>query len=273
MSMTALIAGVLIGQDLSSYVKKFTPEHKTKILLLGTYHFANPGLDLVKSKLDDHLSPKRQAEIEVVRDALVRFKPTAIALEWPKVDSETLTANYDSYLKGTLKPVANERVQLGFALAKMLNLKSVEAIDYTSGMDFAGMMKFASERGLQQESARFMATTSELGPILEKIQNENTVGETLRLFNSPLFDKFNQAIYVRMLEFTAGTDSKGAEVLAEWHKRNLIMMSYISQLAKKPEDRILVILGSSHTAFMREMWANSLDFELVDPLEYLPPEK
>lgn len=273
MSMTALIATIVIGQDLSSFVKKYTPEHKPKILLLGTYHFGNPGLDLVQSKLDDHLSPKRQAQIELVRQSLTKFKPTAIALEWPKADSATLNANFDSYLKGTLKPVANERNQLGFELAKRMNLKTVEAIDYSMGMDFAGMMKFAGERGLQAEAGRFMAAANELGPVIEKVQNENTVGETLRLFNSPEFDNFNQAFYLRMLEFTADKDSKGAEVLADWHKRNLMMMSYISQLAKKPEDRILVILGSSHTAFMREMWSKSLDFEMVDPLEYLPPAK
>lgn len=273
MSMTALIATVLIGQDLSSFVKKHTPEHKPKILLVGTYHFANPGLDLVQSKLDDHLTPKRQAEIEIVRQSLARFKPTVIALEWPKIDAAELNSNYESYLNGTLKPVANERNQLGFELAKRLNLSSVAAIDYEQGMDFAGMMKFAGERGLQAEIGRFMGATTELGPIIEKIQNENTVGATLRMFNSPDFDRFNQAFYLRMLEFTADKDAKGAEVLADWHKRNLVMMSYISQLAKNPEDRILVILGSSHTAFMRDMWSKSLDFELVDPLEYLPPAK
>lgn len=52
-----------------------------EVLFLGTYHFANPGLDVVKAEVDDVLAPGRQAEIEAVVHGLAGFRPTRIAVE------------------------------------------------------------------------------------------------------------------------------------------------------------------------------------------------
>ena len=54
---------------------------KAQVMILGVYHFDNPNLDYVKSNTDDHLSPKRQAEIAKVVELLAKFNPTRIALE------------------------------------------------------------------------------------------------------------------------------------------------------------------------------------------------
>ncbi|MFM9873501.1 MAG: DUF5694 domain-containing protein [Fimbriimonadaceae bacterium] len=243
------------------------------MLLLGTYHFSNPGLDLVKTELDDHLSSKRQSEIEEVRLTLAQFKPTVVALEWPKLDRDELSVRYQSYLSGSEKPAANERVQIGFELAKRMNLTSVEAIDYKSDMDFDGLFAFGKQHGLEAEIGTLMSMAGEVGQATEKTQKERTVGEILRLYNSREYEDLTNAFYLRLLDFTAGTESKGSEVVAEWYRRNLIMMSYIRSVAKKPEDRVLVILGASHVAFMRDQWRSSLDIEIVDPKEFLPLEK
>ena len=41
-------------------------KHSTKptIMILGSGHFANPGLDAYNYRMDDVLAPKRQSEIE-----------------------------------------------------------------------------------------------------------------------------------------------------------------------------------------------------------------
>ena len=50
-------------------------------MVLGTYHFGNPGQDLHDMKADNVLTPKKQAELADVAARLVRFKPTKIAVE------------------------------------------------------------------------------------------------------------------------------------------------------------------------------------------------
>ena len=91
----------------------------TEIMLVGTYHMSNPGQDLNNVKVDDVLTPKRQAEIVAVAESLARFKPTRVAVEWPEdISSE----RYAKYLAGTLPESRNEVVQLGFRLARAAQL-------------------------------------------------------------------------------------------------------------------------------------------------------
>lgn len=52
-----------------------------QVMVLGTYHFGNPGQDLHNMKADNVLTPKKQAELADVAARLARFKPTKIAVE------------------------------------------------------------------------------------------------------------------------------------------------------------------------------------------------
>ena len=54
---------------------------KPTIMILGSTHLANDGLDVYNTKMDDVRAPKRQREIEQLVEQLKEFKPTKIALE------------------------------------------------------------------------------------------------------------------------------------------------------------------------------------------------
>src|SRR5260370_16794190 len=56
-------------------------DKSSRIMILGTYHMNNPGLDSVNLNADDVLSERRQAQINELLDKLARFKPTKIAIE------------------------------------------------------------------------------------------------------------------------------------------------------------------------------------------------
>ena len=58
-------------------------KHQTKptIMILGSEHLANPGMDSFNRKMDDVLAPKRQREIKQLVTQLQAFQPTKIALE------------------------------------------------------------------------------------------------------------------------------------------------------------------------------------------------
>ncbi|MDQ2769179.1 MAG: hypothetical protein M3Y54_01595, partial [Bacteroidota bacterium] len=43
------------------------------LLLIGTFHFSNPGIDLVKTSTFDVLAPKPQAELEALTNRLQAF--------------------------------------------------------------------------------------------------------------------------------------------------------------------------------------------------------
>lgn len=94
--------------------------NKYTILLLGTYHMGNPGLDMHNVKSDDVLASQRQMEIYEVVDRLKRFNPTKIAVEALADEHETYNNQYLSYLSGEFTLGANEIHQLGFRTAANL---------------------------------------------------------------------------------------------------------------------------------------------------------
>ena len=54
---------------------------KIKVLLLGTFHFDNPGLDIAKYESANVLTAKRQEEIKEVITRLGNFNPDKIFVE------------------------------------------------------------------------------------------------------------------------------------------------------------------------------------------------
>src|SRR6266576_5647931 len=72
---------------------------RPEILVLGTYHMANPGHDIHNMQADDVLSPKRQQELTQLIEVLKRFHPTKIAIE-AEVGNQRVPQQYSDYLAG-----------------------------------------------------------------------------------------------------------------------------------------------------------------------------
>ena len=68
-----------------------TPE-PVEVMILGTYHFNNPGQDLHNARIDSVLTPDKQAQLESVAESLARFQPTAVAVERVASEVEALVA-------------------------------------------------------------------------------------------------------------------------------------------------------------------------------------
>src|SRR5258706_941390 len=106
-------AGVILGLLVAGSASA------TEVMILGTYHMANPGQDIHNLKADDVLVEKRQRELAAVAAGLAKFKPTKVAVESP-VDNgaPAKVAKYHDYLDGKLADSRNETVQVGFRLAR-----------------------------------------------------------------------------------------------------------------------------------------------------------
>ena len=71
---------------------------KPTIMILGSTHLANDGLDVYNTKMDDVRTPKRQREIKQLVEQLREFKPTKIALERDEKNAWCYNANRVSRL-------------------------------------------------------------------------------------------------------------------------------------------------------------------------------
>jgi hypothetical protein len=87
-----------------------------QVLVLGTYHFANPGLDVVKTDVAYVLAPRKKAEIEAIVDALARFRPTRIAVEHRPTAAARLDSLCHAY-RSRLRALGRDEFPFGAVMA------------------------------------------------------------------------------------------------------------------------------------------------------------
>lgn len=245
---------------------------KAQVMVLGSYHMNNPGADVYNMEADDVLTPKRQAEIKDLAAALAKFKPTKIALERSyggRIDS-LKQAHYQQYLVGKYNLTRNEDEQVGFRLAKMMGHSQVYCVDNNDvGFDFGTMMDYATEH--DQLSA--LENGRKFAEALMKKSEEDLRSMTIRQYfknmNQPESIKQSHGFYMDFCKVGKGNDFPGADLVADWYKRNIRIFSNINKITTSKEDRILVIFGAGHAPILRELIEYANDYELVEAVDYL----
>jgi hypothetical protein len=246
---------------------EMTRPPRAEVLVVGTYHMANPGRDIFNMQADDVLAPKRQAEIAQVVATLRKFQPTKVALERTVGDAR-IAKDYAAYLSGTHNLTRNEAEQLGFRLAKELGHKSVYAVDVAGEFPYQHLLNFAKATNRAKELDALMA---EIGKMV-KAQNEHlashTILETLLYMNAD--DKVAQDVgfYYRQAQMGEPWDWAGADLLAEWFRRNIRIFSNIAQLVDSPNERVVVIYGAGHLGWLQYNVASSPNLRLRKLAEF-----
>lgn len=240
-----------------------------QVMVLGTFHFANPGLDAVKVKQRDIFSADRQKEIASLVESLAKFRPTQIFVEATPDRQADLDRDFAAYQAGTHTLTANETQQVGFRLAKQFGCKGVVAVDYKSGMDFDSVMQFAMKNGMPEVPQRMGGLIQKLGVMFEEWDRRYTVSQILAIHNQPAFIQRGQALYTDMLAVGKDPDYPGADLLAGWYRRNLVIYDNIRRRLN-PDDRVLVIYGSGHVYYLNQMLGDDEKIDLIPAAKFLP---
>src|SRR5213080_3633158 len=103
-----------------------------QVMVLGTYHFGNPGQDMHNMKVDSVLTPAKQAELADVVSRLAKFNPTKIAVEALSDCTDFVSDKFDGFTLKKLSKDPDERIQIALRLAHQLGQKSVYGIDEQS---------------------------------------------------------------------------------------------------------------------------------------------
>jgi hypothetical protein len=234
-----------------------TPE----ILVLGTYHMANPGHDIHNMQADDVLSPKRQQEIVQLMAALKRFHPTKIAIE-ADIGSPRVEQEYSDYLAGKYTLSRNETNQIGYRLAKELGHHAVYPVDVEGDFPWQRVVNYAKANGraakLDAINANWGALVKQQGDFLQS----HTVLETLDYMNSDSRAAKDMALYYATVPYGDPLDYAAPDLLAAWYQRNIRIYSNIVKLIESPNDRILVIFGAGHLGWLRQDIANDATVKL-----------
>ena len=247
---------------------------RPSLLVVGSYHMANPGLDRARSEVDDVLSPKRQAEIMRVVEMLGEFRPTKIAIECAVADQPKIDAAFQKYLSGEAELKRGEEQQIGFRLAKKAGLKTLYCIDwndYPPG-DFSEydyhqfaetdpeLKTFSDER-----MRRLQAAVSERDKIFKGL----SVPEQLRYLNRPENLDRSHRSYFEYVRIGRGQRYIGANYLSHWYGRNMKILANLIRITDAPRDRILVIYGAGHAKLLNQFAGESGFYRVESPLKYL----
>lgn len=273
--LTALLSCITlvssaVGQKPDAQIVDAQPQdarESARVLVLGTYHFANPGLDVVQTEVADILGPERQREVLEVASMLARFRPTRIAVEVRPERAASLDSAYAAYRAGSLELGRNEVQQLGFRLAKEFGHDRLFAIDHAGEFPFNEVMAYA-----QEHDERFVIRVQQiLGQIADehnRMQRENTLAEILRHHNDPAEIRRGRSFYLETGTVGAGDSYVGAELLSKWYDRNIRIFANVLSVAE-PGERVLVIIGSGHAAILRELLGGDRRVILVEANSYL----
>ena len=269
-TILCLVAATALGPPAPAQGTSFREEAKrAEVLVLGTYHMANPGHDIFNMQADDVLSPKRQEEIAELAAVLRKFKPTKIAVE-ADYGNEAVPKRYAEYLAGARPLSRNEVEQIGFRLAKEQGHTAIYPVDADGDFPWQRVINHAKATG---QSARLEALIGEIGEMV-KATNEylktHTVLQTLLYVNSDAKVAQDVGFYYLEARYGEPGDYAGPDLLAEWYRRNIRIFNHVTRLAATPDDRILVIFGSGHLGWLRQAFAADPTLRLRKLEDFVP---
>jgi hypothetical protein len=248
------------------------PANTAQILILGSYHMNNPGLDAINTAADDVLSSRRQTEIAQTVDRLGGFHPTKIMIEAPYRDV-AWTTRYQQFAAGKAALGRNEIEQVGFRLAALAKSDRLYGVDFPmmmSGLTYSEVEFDAPQKGAAAATpAASPAPPPELSDE-DLLLRRLSVGDYLKHLNDPArFEREHASSYVDMLSAKTGSAIyEKADLLTNWYKRNFRIFSNIARQSS-PGDHVILIIGSGHLKILNELADESSHFCNVSPLSYL----
>lgn len=253
----------------------FFQNEKTKILVVGTFHFDYPNLDAVQVAKDeeiDVLSPQTSKEVTELVEYIKKFKPTKIAIEaWPDWNAND---KLEKYKAGAYRQERDERYQLAMRIAADLNINNLYSIDSNAVIDdiaqrfgekdstyfknLSADYDFKGDDGFQKSYENLFNSSG-----VKKSLNQKSLLNSFKYMNSPEFHQYEYGFYLTGDFKLRETD--GADMLAlYWYSRNLRIFRNIQKITQDSGDRILVIVGNGHASVLRQLLTSSPEYDYVE---------
>lgn len=222
----------------------------SKIMMLGTFHFDNPELDLVNSSSTDVMLPENQKYLTSLSEHIAHeYRPTKVLVECTSEQQQELDRQYAQFVQGKFSLPRNETYQLGFRISKLAGLSGVICYDDKStAWDAENLFNELKQNGVRQQE--FESLIAKLEQHLAQIHKKG-MADILIAYNSEEMDLLNKSFYLSINDIGAYSSFSGANSSATWWQRNFKMYANI-QYYSKPAEKVFVIGGQGHIAILRD---------------------
>ena len=251
---------------------------KIKVYLLGTFHFAQTDEDY------DVLASKHQESIQELCELIAAVHPNKIFVErQPEYEQQNkIDSLYKAHLTGEPIKWKNEIFQVGFRAGKMLNHPRIYQCDHPGqfGRHYRNSAKYARENNQEE-----ILNAETIGTKLREYEiNEDSfmrvvsLLDYMRWINTEEEMFFSHAGYVTIYPQIGSTDYYnydddntliGAELTADWYRRNIMTYSKIINQLDYSEEAIFLIMGADHIPIIRHLFESNPYFEYVQVSNWL----
>ena len=255
--------------NLPTTIPKQAQNDKIKVLNFATFHMGTTS-DANSIEFDEE-NKQNQKDAKKIAEMISAFKPTVICVEVPPSDNMELNEKYKAYLKNPEKASTyyGEVGLVAFVVGQMNNINKLHGIDhkmeynYTINEDLTNTLDSVTYN-------RFQSNPFESIPNLNVFEEGLSLMEKLRKMNHPKFLDFLITANADILTYV-GTEHgfEGADEAAKYYQRNLRIYSNLNRLPLRKEDRVFILSGGSHTAFLNDFLKRSLKYEVVNTMDYL----
>ena len=262
-------------QELVSNNKTLTQEahrsdpDKIEVLNFATFHMGQT-TDSYKSPYDAYTNGHRP-EIKELCRRIAGFNPTVICVEVPPQYQQELLADYLRYQQDTLVETrfVGEVPLVAYEVGRLCNVEKIYGIDHPMEYDYLGAQTLADS--LQSATyVDYLEVFEDWRKENERLLEEAHIIEVMKFGNAPLTLDFLQVINADIFtHVNTGGNFEGADVAADYYRRNLRMYANFNRLDLQENDRVFLLMGGSHTAFFHNFMARSPKYQTVDVLKYL----
>jgi hypothetical protein len=281
---------LLFGTAFTSHAQR-PASAKKQVMVVGFDHLNQL---YNKTPESDVYSPKKQAELAKLREHLGRFRPDVIMVEAELQEQPQVDSLYALYRAGQLElsslPTGrSERYQMGFALAKELNLPAPQCIDY-----YAATSQSLLNNGdhIEEYNRGLKGMQQFYRPLKRMAQHDSlSLYDFIALANHPIAvasvhrAQFNTPAWVTNGTFSpTGTNTNnlgqvdtayiGAHYITLLYNRNLKIYSNILRTQRKTNARrAMVIMGAAHVGVLEGLLAANPDYQVQHATDYLKTNK
>lgn len=252
---------------------------RIKVYLLGTFHFAQT------DSMYNVLEEKHQKSIIQLCNIIGKQKPDKVFVErQPEFENQNKTDSLFRIflLNGELKR-KNELFQVAFRVGRNLGHTKLYSCDHPSnyGSDYRKVREYANNNNQTSvlegkkigSVVRFDNTINE-----DSLMKKSTLLEYIRWINSDPVMFTSHGSYVANYPligsndfYSTDNDSTlvGAELTANWYKRNVFIYSKIINQLNFKEKAIFLLIGSDRIPILRHLFQSNPYFEFIETKKWL----
>ncbi len=236
-------------------------ENKIHVLNFGVAHLTRT--TDANASFRDVNSAEVKKDLKEIVTRLLNFKPTVICIELSPENNDFVNETYQKYIIDQTNRLnySDELNAIGLEVGRLSGVKKIYGIDSQVAFHYQSAVALAEENVADSLFVKKMMgkykTVNNL-PLLEQFREINTKDYKMETFN-----------FYNFLATKHSADKyEGADIIAEFYKRNLRMYSNFSDIPLTKDDRVLIILGATHTAYFDVFIENNPKYELENVSSY-----